>query len=372
MNKELYEKLVKPNVVELDKRIDNIDIAKAEGKIEEYDYQKELYNILTEKFNIIENIALDQVNKSVKEFEEKENIKNNAEVRIVQYNKLQIQVKSSFLKITKALKVGKDVKNNLNKLNEIGIELYKNSEDIAQINKNIDIHKSEYTSNLPETPRNFIQKFSEYFSKERREYNKVLKDYQKMIKLHATKGNKLVKSQFNIEKYLLNINNNLDIEEKEFIIALKLEDIKDRVINNNKDGISSEKYINDSIGLIFNGILKQEIEKCILADSQINDNEKYIDYNNIYEKIEFAQTEVAYDVEKIDELIIDKSNFEIKDKINSLIEKSNNVLNNSNTVMASNINQILELINDIPKDKKNDYEQFITKMCGKYPQLIQK
>ena len=42
MNKELYEKLVKPNVVELDNKIDQIDMSKAEGKIEEYDYQKEL------------------------------------------------------------------------------------------------------------------------------------------------------------------------------------------------------------------------------------------------------------------------------------------------------------------------------------------
>ncbi|MBE5821391.1 MAG: hypothetical protein E7311_02240 [Clostridiales bacterium] len=373
MNKELYEKLVKPNVVELDNKIDQIDMSKAEGKIEEYDYQKELYNILTEKFSIIEDIALKQVNKNVKEFEEKENIKNSAEVRVVQYDKLQEQVKSSYTKITKALENGKNIKCELDSLDETGMNIYKNTVSIEQINKNIEIHKEEYTSNLPEAPRTFIQKIGEYFSKERREYIKVLKDYQKMIKIHANEGNKLVKTQFDIEKRLLDIHNNAsNVEEKEFIDAIKLDEITIRIMNNNKEGNSNDKYIADTIGLIFQGILKQEIEKCILSDSQINDNEKYINYNNIFEKIEFAKNDVSYNIEKINELDIEKANLEIKEKINNLIINSNKLLIDTNNIMASNINQILELLNDIPKDKKNDYEQFIAKMCGKYPQLIQK
>lgn len=373
MNKELYEKFVKPNVLELDNKIEKMDISKAEGRLEEYDYQKELYNILTEKFNIIENIALEQVNKNVKEFEENENLKHNAEVRVVQYSKLQSQVKDSYSKIGNSLNNAKEIKKELNALDNIGMDIYNNCKDIEQINNNIELHKKEYTSNLPEVERTFLQKISNYFSKERREFVKILKDYQRMIKLHADKGNKLVKNQYEIEKILLHkANDNSNIEGKDFIDALKLDEITIRIMNNNQDGNLNEQYIEDTVGLVFQGVIKQEIEKCILADNQINDNEKFINYNNIYEKIEFAKNDVTYDVEKIEEIQINKANFEIKDKIEKLKEMSQDILNSSNKTMANNINEILEFLNDIPKEKKNDYEQFIAKMCGKYPQLIKK
>ena len=309
----------------LSKKYDSINIEN-QGLKNELIKQKEIFNIIENKFNKLKNKEEEKIIEKKIDYENenyklKDIIKQKDEIINKLNQKLQ-NYEQKILELQKADKKINEIKNNYNKLNEDKNKILNSYNEIKAENNKL---KAGY-NNL----QNDFKNKNKYLSDIQEKKNKYENNNKDLIKLNEDlKHNILLK-----EKEILNLNETI-------------EKLKNQISNNNKNNIINKgrNRYNENDLVIENGnnkavIFNNLLNKCILKDLKKNKIRMIIGMFLLRQKIEYDK-KIQICNEKNDKLT--KANKKLNDKI---IEFKLNNIHNNDSADKVNSKSITDNSND--------------------------